>query len=261
MTSIGWRSSERPRTNGSTLSKLLSRVLFATVSLGLVACTSRREQPLFERLPPNETGVSFENTLPEDSAFNALDYLYYYNGGGVAAGDVNGDGLPDLYFTANRGPNRLYLNKGHYRFEDVTDRAGVAGPTGWKTGVTMADVNGDGRLDIFVSAVNYLGMRGQNALYVNNGDGTFTDRTHEFGLDFAGYSTQGVFFDYDGDGDLDLYLLNHSTHTERTVRGGDTTAVRARSGDRLYRNDGQRFVAHGTAAPRGATLARPAALM
>src|SRR4051812_41407200 len=210
--------------------------------LGCLACAADSRSTMFELLPPNTTGVQFVNALPDDSAFNILRYLYYYNGGGVAAGDLDGDGLPDLYFTANLGSNRLYLNKGNYRFEDVTDRAGVAGPPGWKTGVTMADVNGDGRLDIFVSAVSYLTMQGHNVLYVNNGDGTFTDRTRDFGLDFAGYSTQALFFDFDGDGDLDMYLLNHSTHTERSQRGSSRTERHPRAGDRLYRNDGNRFV-------------------
>jgi hypothetical protein len=187
--------------------------------------------------------VSFANKLPDDSSFNVLNYLYYYNGGGVAVGDINNDGLPDLYFSSNLGSNTLYLNKGNYHFEDITKRAGVAGPDGWKTGVTMADVNGDGRVDVYVSAVSYLTMHGRNVLYINNGDGTFTDRTKEYGLDFAGYSTQALFFDYDGDGDLDMYLLNHSTHTERAV---GTPALRKerhpRAGDRLYRNDRGHFV-------------------
>src|SRR5207302_7290281 len=184
------------------------------IFVALAACTpDRREIPaLFEALAPGATGVTFVNRLPEDSSFNVLTYLYFYNGGGVAVGDVNNDGLPDLYFTSNVGPNRLYINKGNYRFEDVTERAGVADSIGWKTGVTMADVNGDGYVDIFVSGVDYLTMHGHNVLYINNRDGTFTDRTKEYGLDRAGYTTQALFFDYDGDGDLDLYLLNHSTH-------------------------------------------------
>jgi enediyne biosynthesis protein E4 len=199
--------------------------------------------PLFELLAPSVTGVSFANELPERTQFNIINYLYYFNGGGVAVGDVDDDGLPDLYFSSNLGPNRLYLNKGNYRFEDVTDRAGVRGPGGWKTGVTMADVDGDGRIDIHVSAVSYLAMHGQNVLYINNGDGTFSDRTKEFGLELAGYSTQAAFFDYDGDGDLDMYLLNHSTHTERAVGVASRRDVRhPTAGDRLFRNDGRRFV-------------------
>jgi hypothetical protein len=127
--------------------------------------------PRFELLDPSRTGITFSNTLPEDTTFNILNYLYYYNGGGVAVGDINNDGLPDLYFSSNRGSNRLYLNKGNYQFEDITERAGVADSVGWKTGVTMADVNGDGYVDIYVSGVSYLGMHGRNVLYINNGDG------------------------------------------------------------------------------------------
>ena len=198
--------------------------------------------PLFELLTVDATGVRFTNTLPEAPDFNILNYLYYYNGGGVAVGDINSDGLPDLYFSSNLGRNTLYLNKGDYRFEDVTTRAGVGGPDGWKTGVTMADVNGDGRVDLYVSAVSYLTMHGRNALYINNGDGTFTDRAKEMGVDHVGYSTQASFFDYDNDGDLDLFLLSHSTHTERAIGTALKRDVRsALGGGRLYRNDRGRF--------------------
>jgi hypothetical protein len=212
-------------------------------ALATVACNGGgRGQALFELLPPSATGVTVVNELPEDTSFNILNYLYYYNGGGVAAGDIDNDGLPDLYFTSNRGVDRLYLNKGNYRFEDITEQAGVGGPPGWKSGVAMADVNGDGYLDIYVSAVNYLTMRGRNVLYINNGDGTFTDRAEEYGLAFAGYSTQAAFFDYDGDGDLDMYLLNHSVHSERSVSSAPQRAPRhPRAGDLLFRNDGNRF--------------------
>ena len=187
--------------------------------------------------------MTFANTLPADTAVNIVSYLYYYNGGGVAAGDIDGDGLPDLYFTSNLGSNRLYRNLGGFRFEDITARAGVADSVGWKSGVTMADVNGDGRLDIYVSAVDYLGMHGRNVLYINNGDGTFTDRAKEYGLDHIGYSTQAAFFDYDGDGDLDMYLLNSSTFSERVQSPSRSRTVRnARAGDKLFRNDGNHFV-------------------
>src|SRR6267154_3026051 len=199
--------------------------------------------PLFEAVGGATTGITFANTVPEDSAVNIVNYLYYYNGGGVAAGDIDGDGLVDLYFTSNLGANRLYRNLGNFRFEDITARAGVADSVGWKSGVTMADVNGDGRLDIYVSGVSYPGMPGRNVLYINNGDGTFTDRTKEYGLDFAGYSTQAAFFDYDGDGDLDLYLLNSSTFAERAAAQSTNRNVRdAKAGDRLYRNDRGHFV-------------------
>lgn len=234
---------------------LWRRLLPIAAAFAVVSCDERTEPAdtsaargtpdgptLFETLAPDATGVTFTNTLPEAPAFSILNYLYYYNGGGVAVGDVDNDGLPDLYFSSNLGENRLYRNLGGFRFEDMTQRAGVAGPPGWKTGVTMADVNGDGAVDLYVSAVNYLSMAGRNALYINDGTGRFTDRTDEYGLHFEGFSTQALFFDYDRDGDLDLYLLNHSVHTERQIG----TAARRderhpKSGDRLYRNDGARF--------------------
>jgi enediyne biosynthesis protein E4 len=221
----------------------------AVVGMVLVcACTAEQKPgssasaPLFELLSPKSTGINFVNQLPEKADFNILNYLYYYNGGGVAVGDVDGDGLQDLYFTSNLGPNKLYRNKGNYHFEDITDKAGVADADGWKTGVTMADVNGDGRVDIYVSGVDFLTMHGRNVLYINNGDGTFTDRTKEYGLEHSGYSTQALFFDYDGDGDLDMYLLDHTVHTQKAIesraqRGAKTT----RTSDHLFRNDGNHF--------------------
>ena len=219
--------------------KQLSALLAA---LFLLACGDGRGAARFERLPGDRTGVQFRNDLPEQPELNILNYLYYYNGGGVAVGDVDGNGYPDLYFTANLGPNRLYLNQGDFRFDDVTERAGVAGSSGWTTGATMADVDGDGLLDIYVSGVDYGTSDGANILYINNGDGTFSDRTREFGLEHAGYSTQALFVDYDGDGDLDMYLLNFSTHEERGEEiGMRATAPHPRAGDRLFRNDGGHF--------------------
>src|SRR5712671_2829321 len=185
--------------------------MLAPAAVLVSTCRRTSSAPqLFVAVAPEASGVTFANTLPEDSAVNIVNYLYYYNGGGVAAGDIDGDGLVDLYFTSNLGSNRLYRNLGNFRFEDVTARAGVADSVGWKSGVTMADVNGDGRLDIYVSGVNYLGMKGRNVLYINNGDGTFTDHAEEYGLAFSGYSTQAAFFDYDGDGDLDMFLIRNS---------------------------------------------------
>ncbi len=174
-----------------------------------------------------------------------LQYLYFYNGGGVAVGDINNDGLPDLFFTANRkGGNKLYLNKGNYQFQDITQKAGVNGTADWCTGVTMADVNNDGWLDIYVCAVaGKLNLKGHNLLYINNHDGTFTERSAEFGLDFLGYSTQSVFFDYNHDGKLDCFLLNQSNHSVETY--GDTSSrrkVNQLAGSKLYLNQNGHFV-------------------
>ena len=220
----------------------MGRSLLLSALLAASACTDRTP-PLFELLGPEITGVTFVNRLPETPELNIITYLNYYNGGGVAAGDIDGDGLPDLYFTSNLESDRLYRNLGDFRFEDVTERAGVGGARGWKSGVTMADVNGDGHLDIYVSTVTHRTLSGGNVLYVNNGDGTFTDRTAEYGLEHTGYSTQAVFFDHDGDGDLDMYLLNHSTHEQRGAAFNPDRGVRhPLAGDRLFRNDGNRFV-------------------
>ena len=201
---------------------------------------------LFTLLPTASTNVDFNNQLTETEQFNMIQYLYFNNGAGVAAGDINNDGLPDLYFTSNQNPNKLYLNKGNLKFEDITDKAGVAGQGDWKTGVTMADVNGDGLLDIYVCQVgDYKVIHGKNQLFINQGDLTFKDEAHEYGLDFMGFSTQAAFFDYDMDGDLDMYLLNHSVHSSRSY-GASTLRYDHDSlaGDILYRNDevnGKRF--------------------
>ena len=221
----------------------------AASALLLTACIADDGPPaLFEKLDPKSTGVTFVNELPEKPELNPFNYLYSYNGGGVAAGDIDNDGLPDLFFTANLGRDRLYRNKGNFQFEDITASAGVAGSDGWTTGVTMADVNGDGWLDIYVAGVDYLTTHGRNVLWINNGNRTFTDRTRDFGLEHVGYSTQAAFFDYDGDGDLDMYLLNHSVHTERGVsRAPQRTPRHPRAGDKLFRND---------PAPNGAGHAR-----
>ncbi len=197
------------------------------------------DNELFTLIPPSLTHVKFENQLTENKQFNIIEYLYFNNGAGVAAGDINNDGLIDLYFTSSQGKNKLYLNKGNLRFEDITDESGTAGEGNWKTGVTMADVNGDGLLDIYVCEVgDYKTFNGRNQLFINQGDLTFKEESHAYGLDFQGFSTQAAFFDFDLDGDLDMYLLNHSVHTSRSygsvaLRNQEDTLA----GDRLYRND------------------------
>ena len=164
----------------------------------------------FQLLSPEETGVTFENTIRENYDYNILTYEYLYNGGGVAVGDINGNGLPDLYFVSTFGRNRLYLNKGNFEFEDITNQAGVGAPGGFKTGATMVDINGNGLLDIYVSRTGKDdGPFKRNLLYINNGDLTFTEMAADFGLDLADNSNHVNFFDMDGNGYLDVYVLNH----------------------------------------------------
>lgn len=206
----------------------------------LFALSCNRKERLFTSLPSSATNIHFTNKLQNRELFGILYYLYYYNGGGVATGDINNDGLTDIYFTANnKGGNKLYLNKGNFKFEDITEKAGVAGTSDWCTGVTMADINGDGMLDIYVSSVsNRYGLQGRNELFMNNGNGSFTESAAKYGLDLSAFTTQSAFFDYDRDGDLDCYILNQSHHPHANIV--DTSNRRkydSLSGDRLYRNN------------------------
>lgn len=226
------------------------RVGYLAVLVGLGASRvglAQAPAPLFSLLNPQETGISFNNAVSENEALNILSYEYFYNGGGVAVGDVNGDGLPDLFFTGNMRPNKLYLNQGNFKFKDVTDQASplLAGrKDGWKTGATMADVNGDGRLDIYVC---YSGKKAddvrRNQLFINQGDGKFSEQASQYGLDDPGYSTQAAFFDYDNDGDLDMFLLNHNVKKIDNMEfARHKDEVDALAGNKLFRNDNGHFV-------------------
>jgi enediyne biosynthesis protein E4 len=222
-------------------SPVTARWFFAisVVWLATGCAKKSREESLFSLQKPETTGISFSNTLQSTPELNILEYLYFYNGGGVALGDINNDGLVDIYFSSNQGSNKLYLNKGNFQFEDITESAQVTGEGGWSTGVTMADVNGDGFLDLYVCQVgDYKGLKGQNRLYINQGDLTFREISADWGLNFVGFSTHSIFFDYDQDGDLDMYLLNHSIKKPEVFSHADTkfTNQDEKGGDRLYRS-------------------------
>ena len=168
--------------------------LYFFIIIGILSCADKNS--LFEELSPFRTGVKFSNDLAYDETFNIFTYRNYYNGGGVGLGDINNDGLIDIFFNSNLEKNRLYLNKGDFKFEDITDFAGVAGTKSWSTGVSIADINADGFLDIYVSnSGDIKGDNKQNELYINNGDLTFTEMAADYGLDDTGYSTHAAFFD------------------------------------------------------------------
>lgn len=201
-------------------------------------------QPLFQLTSPKETNVKFVNEISENENLNVLAYEYFYNGAGVAIGDINNDGLEDIFFTANMKPNKLFLNLGGMKFKDISKEAGIEGKNNaWKTGVTMADVNGDGLLDIYVC---YSGKVSddvrRNQLFINKGNSKFSEAAKQFGLDDKSYSTQAAFFDYDNDGDLDMFLLNHSTkkidNMELARYRNDVDSL---SGNKLYQNNNNQF--------------------
>ncbi|SEP05615.1 VCBS repeat-containing protein [Mucilaginibacter sp. OK283] len=232
--------------NSYFLKRFVGLPALATVAFSFSVLPSYAQQPLFNLLNSKETNIKFSNDINETESLNVLSYEYFYNGGGVAVGDINNDGLPDLMFTGNMKPNKLYLNQGHMKFKDITDSASpdLGGrPDSWKTGVTMADVNGDGLLDIYVC---YSGKTDNatrsNQLFINQGDNKFKEQAKEYGLADPGYSTQAVFFDYDNDGDLDMFLLNHNIKkidNMELARYKDQTDDLA--SNKLFRNDNGHF--------------------
>jgi hypothetical protein len=220
--------------------------VFLVLAFAICSCGEvDKKRSLFEQVKPSKTGITHKNSLKFDQKFNIYTYRNFYNGGGVAIGDINNDGLPDLYFTLNQEKNRLYLNKGDLRFEDITEQAGVGGSKAWSTGVSMVDINADGLIDIYVcNSGSVKGDNKENELFINNGDRTFSERASEFGLADQGYSTHAAFFDYDRDGDLDVYLLNNSYQAigSFNLRKNERPNRDPLGGDKLLRNDNGLFV-------------------
>jgi len=234
--------------------RLLTKLLVVALIACLAACsdngktastTQKKVTKIFNKIAPEKSGVAFSNTLREDSIINYFTYPYIYMGGGVAVGDVNNDGLQDLYFTGNMVDNRLYINKGEMQFEDITEVSKTAGDNRWVTGATIADVNADGWADIYVSVSGKFTTT-KNQLFLNdglneNGIPTFTESAEQAGIADEGHSTQGTFFDYDKDGDLDLYVANYPFTSFKTRNFSYQYLIQQKSpdkSDRLYRNRG-----------------------
>ena len=202
------------------------------------------QNTLFTKVAQEASGIDFINQVKDKEDFNVLSYRNFYNGGGVAIGDINNDGLPDIFFTANMLSNKLYLNLGSMTFKDISESAGIAGLRGWSTGVSMVDINADGLLDIYVSnSGDIAGDNRTNELYINQGDLTFKEEAKKYNLDNAGFTTHASFFDYDQDGDLDCYILNNSFKDPKKISSFSKTREEddQQGGDRLMRNDGETF--------------------
>lgn len=225
---------------------MLTRIVLLVIIMSALSCSNNdsiTDNKIFNKLEFKSTGINFINTLVENDSMNYFNYTSIYMGGGVSTGDINNDGLIDVFFTGNQVKNRLFLNKGNLHFEDITDSAGVGGDNRWYTGSTMADVNGDGYLDIYCSVAG-LSEERRNQLYINKGDGNFTELGEQYGIDDNANSTQGTFFDYDNDGDLDLYVANYpisNVNTSNFTYMNRMKSVSDNESDKLYRNDGDVF--------------------
>ena len=214
------------------------------ISIIVMYCGCMKDSSkIFQSLAPNQSGIYFKNQLLSSESFNILNYIYFYNGAGVAAADFNSDGLIDLYFTSNQNPDELYLNRGNLQFENVTSLAGIQNDTGWTTGVTQVDINSDGLLDIYVCKLGaYKSITGHNLLWVNQGNDVngipqFKEESKAYGLDIMSFATQAAFFDMDLDNDLDMFLLNHSVYPNRNYGFGHLRMQQdLLAGDRLFEN-------------------------
>ena len=223
-----------------------NKILVLIIALiGVLSCDNltKERKRQFDLLDSDNTGIEFANTLIENDSINYFTYSYLYMGGGVSAGDINNDGLIDLFFTGNQVSNRLYINRGGLKFEDITERAGISGDNRWYTGATMADINNDGYLDIYCSVGGKYPPKG-NELYINNQDNTFTEKAMEYNISDIGNSVQATFFDYDLDGDLDLYVANYpptaftAPNSYYQFKQNKPSDVET---DKLYRNEGSTF--------------------
>lgn len=222
-------------------------IFFCTL---FIQCTksdpeNHQQEPLFIEISPSDSNIDFQNILTPTEEYNMYIFRNFYNGAGVAVGDLTGNGLPDIFFTGNMTSNRLYENRGNYQFVDITEQAGLNSDGYWSTGASLADINGNGLLDIFVTLSGEpTGEKRHNRLYVNNGDGTFTEASKEWGVADENLSTHAVFFDYNGDGLLDLYLISNSFHevgSYENVTGEHRFIPDPLGSSKLYRNDGNKF--------------------
>jgi hypothetical protein len=223
--------------------------ILVVILLGFVSCKKEAspaaESILFDLKDNKSIGVDFVNTLTDTKEFNVYKYRNYYNGGGVAIGDINNDGLQDIYMVSNQSSNKLYLNKGNWKFEDITNAADCGGQKAWSTGVTMVDINADGFLDIYVcNSGDVKGDNKENELFINQGNNTFKESAKEYGLNDPGFSTHASFFDYDKDGDLDVYILNNSFQAigSFNLRKNERPVRDALGGDKLMENKDGKFV-------------------